>query len=117
MPFVTLDTNILLASVLPPSQYHWVYQALRTQQYGLVVSTDILDEYEEKLTEFYGFTFANSVLAELLHLDNIQRVSPAFFWRMIHQDHDDDKFIDAYVAGNALYLVSEDNHYKEHLYG
>ncbi len=44
MPFVTLDTNILLATVLPPSPYHWVYQALRDQRYGLVVSTDILEE-------------------------------------------------------------------------
>ena len=79
MFFVTLDTNILLATVLPPSPYHWVYQALRNQRYGLVVSTDILEEYEEKLTEFYGSTFANAVLSELLNLDNVQRVSPTFF--------------------------------------
>jgi len=65
------------------------------------------------LTEFYGFTLANAVLSELLNLENVRRVSPAFFWQMIHQDHDDDKFIDAYVAGNALYLISEDNHYKD----
>ena len=32
---------------------------------------------------------------------------------MIHADHDDDKFIDAYVAANAVYLVSEDSHYKD----
>ena len=113
MFFVTLDTNILLATVLPPSPYHWVYQALRDQRYGLVVSTDILEEYEEKLTEFYGSTFANAVLSELLNLENVQRVSPTFFWRMIHADHDDDKFIDAYVAANAVYLVSEDSHYKD----
>jgi putative PIN family toxin of toxin-antitoxin system len=113
MSFVTLDTNILLATVLPPSPYHWVYQALRNQQYGLVVSTDILEEYEEKLSEFYGSTFANAVLSELLNLENVQRVSPTFFWRMIHKDHDDDKFIDAYVAANALYLISEDAHYKD----
>ncbi|QJD77143.1 PIN domain-containing protein [Spirosoma rhododendri] len=76
------------------------------------MSTDILEEYEEKLTEFYGATFANAVLTELLKLAAIQRVSPTFFWRMIHKDHDDDKFIDAYVAANAVYLVSEDSHYQ-----
>ena len=113
MALVTLDTNILLAIILAPSPYHWVYQALRHQQYGLVVSTDILEEYEEKLTEFYGSTFANAVLSELLNLENVRRVSPTFFWRMIHRDHDDDKFIDAYVAANALYLISEDGHYKD----
>lgn len=112
MTYVTLDKNIVLAIVLPPSPYHWVFQALRDQQYGLVVSTDILEEYEEKLMEFYGATFANAVLTELLKMPAVQRVAPAFFWRMIHQDHDDDKFIDAYVAANAVYLISEDGHYQ-----
>ncbi len=72
-----------------------------------------MEEYEEKLIEFYGNTFADAVLSELLNLENVQRVAPAFFWRMVHRDHDDDKFIDAYVAANALYLISEDGHYRD----
>lgn len=108
-----LDTNILLVIVLRRSPYHWVYQSLRQGDFSLVVSTDILEEYEEKLQEFYGSIFAEAVMAELLNMPNIIHVSPSFFWIMISRDPDDNKFVDAYVAGNAELLVSNDGHFRD----
>ena len=37
-----------------PSAYHWIFETLRTGGFSLVVSTDILADYAEKLGDWYG---------------------------------------------------------------
>jgi predicted nucleic acid-binding protein len=39
-----------------------------------------------------------------------QRIS--FDFRLVEQDPDDDKFVNAYVAGQADYLVTDDRHFR-----
>lgn len=109
---IVLDTNILLAIAPKPSPYHWVFQAIRTGRFSLTVSTDILEEYAEKLDEWYGQDFADAILTELTALPNVLNTSPAFFWKLVTADPDDDKFTDAYLSGNANLLVSNDGHFK-----
>lgn len=36
-----------------------------------------------------------------------------YFWNLITVDPDDNKFIDAYVAADADYLVTNDAHFNE----
>lgn len=110
---ILLDTNILLVIVLKRSPYRWVYNALREGRFSLIVSTDILEEYEEMLQRFYGTALAEVVLLELLNLPNVYQTAPAFFWTRIRRDPDDNKFVDAYVSGNAELLVSDDGHYRD----
>lgn len=109
---VVLDTNILMVIAPKPSAYHWVFDALRSGTFSLVVSTDILAEYAEKLGEWYGQAFADTVLNELTALPQVLTTSPAYFYPLITADPDDNKFTDAYLSGNANLLVSNDGHFS-----
>lgn len=74
---VLLDTNILLAINPKRSKVRGCYDALRAGAYTLVVSTEILEEYAEQLGDCYSDLFAESVMEELLNLDNIE-FTPVF---------------------------------------
>jgi predicted nucleic acid-binding protein len=80
--------------------------------YELVVSTSLLLKYEEILTERNGSLVGNSVLAVLLTRSNVRRQRISFDFRLVEQDPDDDKFVNAYVAGQADYLVTDDRHFR-----
>jgi uncharacterized protein len=109
---VVLDTNIMMVIAPELSAYHWIFRALRAGDFSVVVSTDILEEYAEKLEGWYGQKFAESVLNELITLPTVYTTNPAFFYPLITADADDNKFTDAYLSGNANLLVSNDGHFK-----
>ena len=44
---VVLDTNVLLVAIAPTSIYRPIFDALLAKKYTLVLSNDILAEYEE----------------------------------------------------------------------
>jgi uncharacterized protein len=44
---VVLDTNVLLVAIAPISIYRPIFDALLAKKYTLVLSNDILAEYEE----------------------------------------------------------------------
>lgn len=107
-----LDTNALLQSVGLKSRFRPVYDALLLGEYELVVSTSILLEYEEVLARHYGPYLTTVTLASLLLLDNLVRQRISFDFRLVEGDPDDNKFVDAYVAGQADYLVTDDRHFR-----
>ena len=79
----------------------------------LVVSTEILLEYEEQLAQFYSAEYAETIIKVLINLPNVIKINPiSFNWLLIAQDPDDDKFVDAYVASNADIIITNDRHYK-----
>ena len=43
--------------------------------------------------------------------DNLRRVEPTYYWRLIAADPDDDKFADCAIAAEAEYVVTEDAHF------
>lgn len=51
---VVLDTNIWVSSLSRRSEFNWVFQAFLDEAYTLVVSHEILLEYEEILNIKYG---------------------------------------------------------------
>jgi uncharacterized protein len=77
------------------------------------VSNEILLEYEEILKAIGGPT-AWSAFESLLiaRAALVRRVDPTYFWNAIVHDPDDDKFVDAAVAGEADWIVTEDSHYN-----
>lgn len=109
---VLLDTNILLAIVPKRSKHRWAYDALRADRYELVVSNEILDEYEEQLGLFYAPNFAILVIEEMLNLNNIVFTNIYFNWNLITIDADNNKWVDAAVSGNADYIVTHDKHFS-----
>ncbi|MDB5236746.1 MAG: putative toxin-antitoxin system toxin component, family [Hymenobacter sp.] len=108
---VVLDTNVLLVSIGRRSPFRPIFDALLREQLTLVVSTGILLEYEEILAQRNGAAVAHNVLEALSNLRNVSRHEVRYNWHLPFIDPDDQKFVDAYVAGSAEYLVSNDHHF------
>ena len=108
---IVLDTNCLIASLSRNGQYYPVWKGLRTGKYILCVSTDILEEYAEIITQKMSENVASNVIHLLLESEFVELVNPYFSLHLIEADHDDDKFVDCAFAANATFIVSDDKHY------
>ncbi len=109
---IVLDTNVFLVSLVPHFKYYWVFDQLQKGEYDLIVSNEILSEYEEKIIEKFGLEFADARLDFLLLLPNVELVNPYYNWNLISADPDDNKFVDGAISGNADYLVTNDKHFR-----
>jgi putative PIN family toxin of toxin-antitoxin system len=111
---VVLDTTTLLRSIPTKSALQPIIRAFDEGRYVLVVSNEILLEYEEILKKLGGPT-AWLRMRDLLdgHIDDVVKVDPSFFWNAIKLDPDDDKFVDAAVAGEAEWIVTDDSHFND----
>ena len=108
---IVLDTNCLLMSLSRRSPYYPVWRDFVDGKYILCVTTEILAEYEEILTEKMGREIANNVITAILDLPNTKLVQVFYHLRLITADPDDDKFVDCAFKANARYIVTEDHHY------
>jgi uncharacterized protein len=79
---------------------------------SLIVSNEIIEEYEEKLAWFYSEYFAEIVLEEILNLPQTEQNEAYFKWQLITEDPDDNKYVDIAVASNADYIISNDRHFR-----
>ena len=112
---VVLDTNVIIRSIGTQSAYRPIFDAFLAERFELVVSTSMLLEYEEILTERNGALVGTGVVALLLTRPNVRRQRISYDFRLIADDPDDDKFVNAYVAGQADYLVTDDRHFRSAL--
>ena len=110
---VVIDTNILLASLAKRSPFRPVFDAFLTSRFTLLISTEVMMEYAEKIEEKTTASIANNVCDLILQSDNVVRVEPYYRWHLIEKDADDNKFVDCAVSGGADYLVTNDKHYKK----
>jgi putative PIN family toxin of toxin-antitoxin system len=108
---IVLDTNCLLMSLSRRSPYYPIWRDFVDGKYSLCVTTEILAEYEEILTEKMGHDIANNVINAILDLPNTKMVQVFYHLRLITADPDDDKFVDCAFKANARYIVTEDHHY------
>lgn len=108
---IVLDTNCLISSLSRRGQYYPVWKGLQAGEYILCVSTDILEEYAEIITQKMSVQVATNVVHLLLESDFVELINPYFSLHLISADHDDDKFVDCAFAANATYIVSNDKHY------
>ena len=109
---IVLDTNCLISSLSRRGQYYAVWKGLQNGEYILCVSTDILNEYAEIITQKMSVDVAIHVIHLLLESEYVELINPYFRLQLIEADHDDDKFVDCAFAAGADYLVSEDSHFK-----
>jgi rRNA-processing protein FCF1 len=68
---IVLDTNVLLVSISSRSKYHWIFQELLSGSFVLVITTEILLEYEEILKRRFNIAVAENVIRALLQLPNV----------------------------------------------
>lgn len=109
---VVLDTNVVLRAISSKSNLAELLDKLYSEEYEAVVSTEIILEYEEKITHFYGQTIAKTFLEFLIILPNTLRIEPFFQLNLITNDVDDNKFVDCAFSANAHYIVTYDKHFK-----
>ena len=106
-----IDTNILVSALSSKSQYHWLVELVLEEKIELVVTEDILLEYEEVLKTKYSDSVASNFLLALRELPNIFYSRVFFRWNLI-SDPDDNKFADCYIASGAHYLITHDSHFS-----
>ncbi|MBI4924714.1 MAG: putative toxin-antitoxin system toxin component, PIN family [Bdellovibrio sp.] len=107
---VVLDTNILASGIFwnsgPPA---FILKAWQQEQYCLVVTSEIFDEYRQTLAEldkkYPGFDIERMLNYIQIHA---HFVTPVHLMRQLCSDPDDDQFIAAALAGQAEYLVTGD---------
>lgn len=107
---LVLDTIIFLVSLAVHSKYHWIYKALIGKKFDLVVSNEILTEYQEQVSIRYGLDYTDASLEYLLLLPNVILTNPSFLWQLVENDKDYNKFVDTYIASQSDFIVSNDRH-------
>ena len=110
---VVLDTNVILSSVSSKSPYKIILDKLFENKYQVYLTTDILLEYEEKISSIFDIEVAELVIGAILLLPNVHKIETYFHFHLISQDKDDNKFSDCVIASNAHYLVTNDKHFNE----
>ena len=79
-------------------------------KFDLVVSNEILTEYQEQIALRYGVDKTEAAHDYLLLLPNVVFKNPSFLWQLAETDKDDNKFIDCYIAAQCDYIISNDRH-------
>ncbi|HYV95323.1 MAG TPA: putative toxin-antitoxin system toxin component, PIN family [Chitinophagales bacterium] len=109
---VVLDTNCVISSVSRFSPKRILLDKLFEQQFEAVISSDILLEYEEKVSEKFNDEIAEEFISALIMLPNLKKIETYFRFSLIERDPDDNKFVDCAFAANVHWLVTNDRHFN-----
>jgi uncharacterized protein len=82
---IVLDTNIILNSITSSSPYHIILTSLFQNKYNLVVTSDILLEYEEKFSEKFSAEIAEYAIGAWLQNKSVDKVEIFFHLGLIKQ--------------------------------
>ncbi len=110
---VVLDTNALLVSIPKKSKYRPLLDKLIDSKFELILSNEILSEYVEIIERKANSFVASNIAEMLLNLHNVRKIDVYFEWKLIEQDLDDNKFVDAAIAGSADFIVINDTHFHK----
>jgi len=109
---IVLDTNCLLPIIFPRSMYHWLWESFLRGDFTLCYSTEIIEEYEELLSNLYPPEITKNTVQLLLTSRNVEKVIPFYKWNLISADLDDNKFVDCALNAGADCLVTNDKHFN-----
>lgn len=108
-----LDTNVLISGVIATGVPHELLVKGFDHEYQIVVSVETLTEFRETLLK-YPERFQMSETEIQQEVETIRYfaefVDPDEEITAVRPDPDDDKFLEAAVAGDVDYLVSGDSH-------
>ncbi len=112
MARLVFDTNSLIQCISRRSPYHELWLTFLDGRNQLCVSNEILEEYAEILEIKASPKFSELAIDVIINNPNTLFITPFYHFNMIEKDPDDNKFVDCAVAGQAKFVVTEDNHYK-----
>ena len=108
---IVLDTNCLLLIISKKGSFYSVFDRVKKGEIQLVVTSEIINEYEEILEKIFSVDVADYIIKSLLNHPRTILINSIYYrWNLISIDQDDNKFIDAYVTGSADFLVTNDKH-------
>ena len=110
---VVLDSNVLLIALGQRSRFKPIWIGFLEEQYEIVVSEDILYEYEEIIERRAVEGLADLIMEAISTAPNVIYKSIYYNWNAIPFDDEDNKFFDTAVAGHADYIVTNDTHFNE----
>ena len=109
---VIFDSNVVLSSIGKKSKYRPVYDAFLNKQIDLMISNEVLLEYEEILMGYINQNVSENFSEMLLNSTNIEKYEIYYKWALITEDYDDNKFVDLAIVSNADYIVTNDRHFN-----
>lgn len=109
---IVLDTNCLLQALPTHSPYHKIWEGVLCGEISLCVNTEILNEYEEILTQKTTKDIAHNVVEAIARLHTTEYQEVYIHFGLIVQDADDNKFVDCAIASDAEYIVSNNKHFN-----
>jgi len=109
---IVLDTNCLLQSLPTQSPYHKIWSDILSGSISLCVNTEILNEYEEILSQKTTREIAHNVVEAIARLHTTIYQEVYIHFGLIKEDVDDNKFVDCAVAADAEFIVTNDTHFN-----
>ena len=91
---VVLDTNVLIDAIPEWSRHRIILDALLDDRYDAIVNNEIFKEYEEKIGERFDAEVAEWALDIFRILPNVFEQEVWFYFNLITNDPDDNKFAD-----------------------
>ena len=107
-----MDTNIMLQIIPSKSDYHYIWEKILGGEIVVCVSTEILYEYEEILSQRIPHDIVLQILYNIENHPKTIKVSNYVRWNVVEADADDNKYVDCAVAAGAKILVSDDKHLR-----
>jgi len=106
---IVLDTNVLMSAIFWAGTPSKILDAWQERRLKLVISPNILEEYI-RVGEILEKKYSSMNLQSLIDRIAIESelFSPSLLPSSICEDPDDDKFIEAALAGNCSYIITGD---------
>lgn len=108
---VVMDTNVFVSGVFFSGPPYQILKAWQSGEFELVVSTEILDEYQrvgEILAEQYHRIDLNPILSFVIEHAKVYESTK--LKEPICEDPDDDKFIACALSSGSRIIISGDKH-------
>ena len=108
---IVLDTNVFISGIFFTGPPYQILRAWQKQDLQIVISLEILDEYDrvgEELVDQFPEVDLNPVLE--LFTTKAELIKAAPLDEAVCDDPDDDKFFACAIAGGADLIVSGDKH-------
>lgn len=112
---VVLDTNVLVSAVFFGGVPRRILEAWRDGRFQLVLSAEILDEYQ-RVGQVLSAQYAGVDLEPFLGLLAVEAefIDAPNLSTTVSADPDDDKFFACAAAGAVVVIVSGDRHLLDH---
>jgi len=115
---ITVDTNILISAAFWLGNPHRIIKKVEDGKLKLVLSAEILEEFEEILRQDkFRLKLENmnaaisDVVNKLTEMSEVVGISSRI--KAVKEDPDDDKVLECAVNGKADFIVSGDRHLLE----